>query len=87
MNKKTATKLFVIIANPPMSQQERLPSWLIFLAYLAYLRAMRPQSSPEVGVLRILIVVVGLVLAILALVVHGTPEVIVDVLKYWPVIP
>lgn len=63
------------------------PKWLVFLAYLAYLRAMRPQEAPEPGTLRLLIVVVGLILVVVALVAAGAPEQVAAVLHNWPVIP
>lgn len=68
-------------------QSERMPTWLVFMAYLAYLRAMQPQRTPEVAVLRTFIIVVGLVLTVVALVAAGAPNMVVDAIKHWPLIP
>ena len=74
--------------NPLMRQQsERMPTWLVFMVYLAYLRAMQPERTPEVAVLRTLIIVVGLVLTVVALVAAGAPSTVVDIIKHWPLIP
>lgn len=87
MKKNNERSLLVVIAQQSKLQSEHIPKWLVFLAYLAYLIAMRPQKSPEIGTLRTLIVIVGLVLSIVALVVAGTPEIVKDVIAHWPVMP
>lgn len=68
-------------------EPKRVPTWLVFLAYLAYLRATRPQQARETGVLRSLIIVVGLVLVVVALVAAGSPENVGAALRNWPMIP
>jgi hypothetical protein len=74
--------------NPLTKQQlERMPTWLVFMIYLTYLRAIQPQRTPEVAVIRTLIIVVGLVLTVVALVAAGAPNTVVDIIKHWPLIP
>jgi hypothetical protein len=74
------------LLSQPKPQSEPMPAWLILIAYLAYLRAMQPQRPTEVIVLRTLILVVGFVLTVVAVVAAGAPEVVIDILKHWPVI-
>jgi drug/metabolite transporter (DMT)-like permease len=69
------------------SQPADIPRWLVFLAYLAYLRAMRPHPPAEATVLRLLGVIVGLVLVVVALVAAGAPDQVAEALKAWPMVP
>jgi len=56
----------------------------LLLAYLEHLRVPRQSSQLEINTLRLLIVVIGLVLVVVALVSAGSADQVADVLRHWP---
>ncbi len=63
------------------------PNWfdlLAMLVILRYLQCTQPQQSANAQISRLLIIAVALVLTVVALVAAGTPQYVVEVLKYWP---
>lgn len=86
-HKKRMPVFLVILDKAEPTKSDEAPVWLVFLAYLAYLRAMRPQPTPEIGVLRMLIVIVGFVLVIAALVAVGAHDKVGEVVRNWPILP
>ena len=77
----------VVYHYRPEPQRERVSPWLQFLAYLVVIRALRERPTTEQAVLRILIIVVGLVLIVVALCAAGAPEVVEQVVQHWPLTP
>ena len=78
---------------PAQPAEANLALGLRFLGLLeVFIRTIfrKPPSkppSPEFGVLRLLIIVVGLVLVVVALVAAGAPGLVPEVFKSWPFMP
>lgn len=73
--------------DPSVKSESTMNSLTLFLAYLAYLKAIRPSPPPEVSALRLLIVVTGLLLIVIALVAAGAADQIGSALTNWPIMP
>lgn len=64
------------------------PTPRVKLAFeLWWQREKAVAAAQEIGVLKLLIVMVGVVLVVLALVVVGAADQVVPVLRHWPLIP
>lgn len=73
------------ITNQLPHLPDKVVVWLAYLALRSPPMVSRPPT--EESVLRLLIVVVGMVLIVLALVAVGAADQVGEVLRDWPVIP
>ena len=84
MKKKKRITMIILDILEERPLVKPMPHWMMFLLYLITLRAM---NSPEVTVLRRLILAVTLLLITMILGTIGAPELVIDVIRHWPLLP